>query len=75
MEQNLKIHHIIDDNLADSYAPLSLLGNENLTVKSVGSAVSQLRVHPTIGLNRLARSVANWFTASIAVWLLGFLFS
>lgn len=43
--------------------------NGRLTVKSVGSVVSQLRVQPTVGLYRKARSFANAFTASIAVWL------
>lgn len=37
------------------------------TVKSVGSSVSQLLVHPTVGLKRAAKSVAKAFTASIAV--------
>lgn len=43
------------------------------TWKSVGSPLFQLRVHPTIGSNRLARNVANLLTVSVAVWLFGFL--
>lgn len=38
-----------------------------MTVKSVGSDVSQLRVQPTTGLNLAARSAANRLMACIAV--------
>lgn len=47
--------------------------NRTHTSKSSGFDVSQLLVQPTIGLNRAARSAANWFTAVMAVWLFGFL--
>lgn len=35
--------------------------------------MSQLRVHPTVGLYLAARSAANCLTAVRAVWLVGFL--
>ena len=41
------------------------------TWKSVGSAVSQLRVHPTMGLNLFASSVAKSLAAATALWLDG----
>src|SRR5882762_3705745 len=44
-----------------------------MTSNSVGSTVSQLRVHPTIGLNRAASADANAFTACNAVVFCGFL--
>jgi hypothetical protein len=66
--KNFEIHHVVDDDLKRGV--ISVAANFFLverTVKSVGSEVSQLRVHPTVGLNLAARSAANALTAVRAV--------
>ena len=45
----------------------------SMITSKIGSGESQLRVHPTIGLKRAARSLAKALTASIAVVFSGFL--
>lgn len=69
-EEDIKVHHIVDDDLYQGSLFSLILQRcfERITVKSVGSDVSQLRVHPTVGLNRAARSLAKALTPSIAVW-------
>jgi hypothetical protein len=45
----------------------------SMITSKIGSGESQLRVHPTMGSKRAARSLAKALTASIAVLFSGFL--
>ena len=56
-EEDLEVHHVVNDNLG-SCVNEAVPSNIRIvcpTWKSVGSAESQLRVQPTIGLNLPAR--------------------
>lgn len=64
---NLDIHHVVNDDLCCKSAFVKAAIQQFLTSKSVGSEVSQLRVQPTTGLNRAAKSAAKAFTALTAV--------
>lgn len=71
LEQDFQVHHVVDDNLL--LLRKALLRGISRRTSKTGSGESQLRVQPTMGLKRPARSLANALTASIAVEFSGFL--
>lgn len=73
VKENFQVHHIVNDNLDFSLVEVWKVPTMRLTVKSVGSDVSQLRVQPTTLLKRPASNLAKPLTALIAVALVGLL--